>query len=78
MPTSRRAVDSIARRAGRRPISRRTSADLADALREAEHALTSVEPFPVADLCGILAQTFPGIAADLAVTAGPPHTLETR
>lgn len=50
MPTTRRTVDALGRRAGRRPISRGAQADLADALAEAEGVLSSHPAPHVEDL----------------------------
>lgn len=42
MPTSRRTVDALARRAGRRAIGPRTRADLDDALAGLDHVTIEV------------------------------------
>ena len=52
MAVSRRSVDSLARRAGRRAITRGTRADLDDAMADLDHLATeilTVQPAEQAD-----------------------------
>jgi ABC-type transporter Mla subunit MlaD len=74
MPTTRRTVDALGRRAGRRPICRDSRADLDDALAELEAATADVLAHDPPERVDAFLAELAALTADVErIVSGPRH-----